>query len=197
MSKPETIKLNNITLSFDEDNIKIEHRENSIFTSLNSKFLLGYVDGTIKTELFDTDDSLEGLDQEYINNYRRFLGSRYIHLGDLFQAGVTNTNYDLTLEFDIQDIFSQPCLICNHDYLSQLLLYKKSHQIDKIFKDKKNYKKGDEVLVRSLDIKKALLVLYSSKEAAEALIKYPFFIATQKIDFTKEKKLLEGLLQGK
>ena len=166
MSATDKHKIEDILINLGGKYLDIKHPRSQIFTSFNSKYLDSYINGAIDAEKFDTDDSLMGLNPEYITHYRRFLGFRHIHMGSLsITGGLTNPNADVTLCFDLSTIMEKPHLICEHDALFNLLLYGSETRVKLLFKE--NYSKYDEILVRKLDMKESKFILTGSSYAQE------------------------------
>ena len=163
-----------LTLS---DEFKVNNDTKGLFHSLNSKYLDSYdnlvIDG-YKVPLSEEDpnksekDNQEYKDfkrtmrKDYNDSYKRILGSRFLHLGTLMESGFLNRNYDVTFCFDKDEIIQKSDLIIDHDKLFKVLFYGEDPKVKEFFKVKYSY--GDEVLVRSLDLKQAdHIITYSQK----------------------------------
>lgn len=162
-----SFQLGDLEIKLDNNNLGISHSQARIFHSLNSSYLESYKEGVISSKDFGGNKSLEGLNPEYITNYRRFLGFRYIHLGALDISGFANPNYDLSFCFSIKTILDTPHLICDHDKLFNLLLYGTDTSIQNLFEN--SYSQGSEILIKELDLKKSLFALVYSDEAKSRL----------------------------
>jgi hypothetical protein len=147
------------------DQVEVQHPKTIVFTSLNSTYLSSYENRVIQAKDFDNDTSLEGLNKEYIRNYRRFLGFRHIHLGALDMAGFFNPNYDVSFGFETKQVLSQPHLLFDHDALMQLLLYGQETSLYALFQD--TYSQDCEIVTRELDLKQARLALTYSHDAKQ------------------------------
>jgi hypothetical protein len=161
-----------LTLS---DEFKVNNDKKGLFHSLNSKFLDSYdnlvIDGykvpfseenTDKTEKDNNQDFKKLIESSYNNNYKKILGSRFLHLGTLMESGFLNENYDITFCFDKEEIIQKANLIIDHDKLFEVLFRGKDPKVKELFKVKYSY--GDEVLLRSLDLKQANhIITYSQK----------------------------------
>jgi len=172
------------------DKVCITDSEANIYHSLNNSFLTSYENAIIQATAFDKDESLEGLKKSYPSNYRRFLGLRRIHLGTLAESGFMNSNYDITFCFDIKFILSQEnAQVCDHDLLGRLLLYcDTSINVGEVFKSKKDYELGDEILLNSLDLKKARHIFVYSPEAKKRVAENNLFNSTNLIDMSEFRK---------
>ena len=164
-----------LTLS---DDFKVNNDTKGLFHSLNSKYLDSYdnlvIDG-YKVPLSEEDpnksekDNQEYKDfkrtmrKDYNDSYKRILGSRFLHLGTLMESGFLNRNYDVTFCFDKDEIIQKSDLIIDHDTLFKVLFYGEDPKVKDFFKVKYSY--GDEVLVRSLDLKQADHIITYSQEA--------------------------------
>jgi hypothetical protein len=180
----EDIRLEGLVIKETAGRIDLSQSPDRIFTSLHSRHLASYKDGVIRSEDFDTDESLKGMTPEYVKNYRRFLGFRHVHLGTLAEAGFFNPNYDLTFDFSVVGVLSKPALVCDHDALAKLLMYGSVMNVQEVFKEKERYEMGDEVLVRSLDLRSSKRVLVYSKDAMNALEACQFASGIEKVDLS-------------
>ena len=161
-----------LTLS---DKFKVDNDKKRLFHSLNSKFLDSYdnlvIDGykvpfsDENTDEIKKDDNQyfeKLIERGYIHNYKKVLGSRFIHLGTLLDSGFLNESYDVTFCFDKEEIIKKADHIIDHDKLFEVLFRGKEPKVKELFKVKYSY--GDEVLMRSLDLTQAdHIITYSQK----------------------------------
>lgn len=184
-------EFDDLVIDLSQGDVDINQSPQHIYTSLNNQYLDSYRRGIIEAKLFDTDESLNCPgNPNYVKNYRRFLGFRFVHLMTLTGAGFLNPNYDITFCFDVEHILSQPHLICDHDLLAELLQYGTNHRIRDLFKDQ--YEMGDEVLVRNLNLGKAKRILTYSSKAQHELSCNMFLGQVEKIDlFVIRKAAIE------
>ncbi|MAF50976.1 MAG: hypothetical protein CMH64_02690 [Nanoarchaeota archaeon] len=185
------IELDGLVIGFNGGDIEIKHSPDEIFHTLNSGFLETYREEVIDPELFDDNASSQSMSEPYEANYRRFLGPRNIHLGNLGMTGFLNPNYDVSFCFDLPYILSLPNRICDHDIFVQALLYGVDHPIKKIFK--KTYEVGDEVLVRKLDLKEAKKAFYYSEGAESNLTQFSSLEGDKKYDLSSIRTVAIGL----
>jgi len=185
----EKVEFEDLVIWMYDDHFDIKHSENRIFHSFNSKFLSGYEDALIVASLFDSDGSLEDFGSDYLSNYRRLFGSRRIHLSSLFNSGFLNTSYDLSFCFDLRKILSaENSQVCDHDRLTDVLLYGNFDKVGNIFKDEDDFEFGDEVLLPELDLKSALYVLTYSESANETINNSTFLKNIKRIDISDFRK---------
>ena len=155
-----------LTLS---DNFKVNNDIKGLFHSLNSKYLDSYdnlvIDGYKVPFSDENTDEIKITDDErgYIHNYKKVLGSRFIHLGTLMESGFLNRNYDVTFCFDKEEMIKKADHLIDHDKLFKVLFYGEDPKVKGLFKVKYSY--GDEVLMRSLDLKQAGHIITYSQEA--------------------------------
>ena len=190
-----TKTLDGIVISLDHEDFHITQPPNRLYTSFSSQYLPHYINGLVDPSTFDTDQSLgEGMNPEYLNNYRRFLSSRHVHLGTLFQAGFCNPRYDITFCFTTDRIFSGIYRVGDHDCLAQALMYGTNHPLDTIFKNPADYEEGDEIIVPRLDLKQATEILVYSPEATKKIIELPHFSHIPISDLTEVRQKATELL---
>ncbi len=157
-------KFGDLEIRVNKDKWDYRHPKSRVYTSMSSDFLPTYKDAVMRAEDFDTDESLSGLNEGYMQNYRRFLGFRNIHLGNLSMTGFhTNKNYDIAFGFSVDQLLKQRHLVAEREAIMHLLLYGEDAPISGVFKE--NYEPGDELLVRTLDLKKANQILIYSEKA--------------------------------
>lgn len=156
-------QLEDLTINLSKNKTQITHSNTRVYLSLESKYLETYQNGVIAARTFDNNDSLVGMNQEYVENYRRFLGFRFIHLGALDNSGFYNPKYDISFCFDVEDVIAKPHLICDSEGLMNLLMYGQNITTEELFK--KEYTGLDEIMVRELDLNKAMFALTYTKTA--------------------------------
>lgn len=163
--------IEDIFIDLSKGYFEVQHSENIVFNSFNIKYLDTYKQGQVNAKDFGYFGDIENDSywEDYVKNYKRFLGIRHIHLGSLFITGFLNTSYGVSFCFEVEEILSEPHLICDHDSLACLLLYGREVSTHELFQEK--YTEYCEILTQRLELKKSCLAIVYSDEAANKVRK--------------------------